>query len=266
MKRRAITLTAALAVASAASAIPLGLRLTQQAAIAANSGPTARDYVQDGLIAMWDGEWNAGRGVHDSAATVWKDLVGSRDVTMVDMTTSTNCWEKNCAYADDGHLTRYGLAPIADARAIECVYMPTKYGAAYAGVLVFNNGISATTEAQGYVVNILTRRHYGSSGMDGLQVAYDKFAYFDTKSVFNTIYTYTAQYSTVYRNAVGFEVQTMSGDSWGGGALVLGERNGSLYNAPGRFYCVRIYDRELTAAEVAHNYEVDRRRFGSGNE
>lgn len=30
-------------------------------------GYTARDYVQDGLIAMWDGEWNAGPGVHDAA-------------------------------------------------------------------------------------------------------------------------------------------------------------------------------------------------------
>ena len=38
--------------------------------------PTARDYVQDGLIAMWDGIENAGWGVHDASATVWKDLIG----------------------------------------------------------------------------------------------------------------------------------------------------------------------------------------------
>ena len=35
--------------------------------------PTAKDYVQDGLIAMWDGVENAGWGVHDPNATVWKD-------------------------------------------------------------------------------------------------------------------------------------------------------------------------------------------------
>ena len=33
-------------------------------------------YVKDGLIAMWDGEWNAGYGVHDPNANVWKDLSG----------------------------------------------------------------------------------------------------------------------------------------------------------------------------------------------
>lgn len=40
---------------------------------------TAKDYVQDGLVAMWDGIENAGWGVHDSNATVWKDLVSEVD-------------------------------------------------------------------------------------------------------------------------------------------------------------------------------------------
>ena len=38
-------------------------------------GKTARDYVQSGLVAMWDGIENAGWGVHDANATTWKDLV-----------------------------------------------------------------------------------------------------------------------------------------------------------------------------------------------
>lgn len=39
-------------------------------------------YITDGLIAMWDGEWNAGGGVHDPNATVWKDLIGSLDINI----------------------------------------------------------------------------------------------------------------------------------------------------------------------------------------
>jgi hypothetical protein len=46
--------------------------------------PTARDYVQDGLIAMWDGIENAGWGTHDPNATEWKDLMGSLDATTID--------------------------------------------------------------------------------------------------------------------------------------------------------------------------------------
>ena len=40
-------------------------------------------YVQDGLVAHWDGIENAGAGVaHDPAATTWKDLVGGREFTL----------------------------------------------------------------------------------------------------------------------------------------------------------------------------------------
>ena len=34
-------------------------------------------YVTDGLVAMWDGDWNAGPGKHDANATVWNDLSGN---------------------------------------------------------------------------------------------------------------------------------------------------------------------------------------------
>ena len=34
-------------------------------------------YVQDGLVAMWDGKENAGVGLHDPNATEWKDLTGN---------------------------------------------------------------------------------------------------------------------------------------------------------------------------------------------
>jgi len=48
--------------------------------LAARRKLTAKSYVQDGLIAMWDGIENAGWGVHDANATTWKDLVGSDDL------------------------------------------------------------------------------------------------------------------------------------------------------------------------------------------
>ena len=40
------------------------------------SGSWKNPYVTDGLVAMWDGEWNAGGGIHDSNTKVWKDLTG----------------------------------------------------------------------------------------------------------------------------------------------------------------------------------------------
>ena len=54
----------------------------RNALMAGKRTPTARDYVQDGLVAMWDGIENAGWGVHDAAATTWKDLVGTVDIAL----------------------------------------------------------------------------------------------------------------------------------------------------------------------------------------
>ena len=45
----------------------------------AKKGLSAKDYIQDGLVAMWDGEWNAGGGKHNTNATMWKDLTGIRN-------------------------------------------------------------------------------------------------------------------------------------------------------------------------------------------
>ena len=46
-------------------------------------GYTSASYVQDGLIAQWDGIDNVGTGVHDPNATVWKDLAGSYDLSLL---------------------------------------------------------------------------------------------------------------------------------------------------------------------------------------
>ena len=80
MSRRVAIAVASALAAFAAAALPLGFRLTAQHAAAANAVPTARSYVQDGLVAMWDGIENAGWGVHDNNATNWVDLVGGASI------------------------------------------------------------------------------------------------------------------------------------------------------------------------------------------
>lgn len=58
----------------------LGAEGTEQQEVA--SSYTASDYIQDGLIAMWDGIENAGWGVHDPNATAWTEIV-SRTSTSI---------------------------------------------------------------------------------------------------------------------------------------------------------------------------------------
>lgn len=48
-------------------------------------------YVKDGIISMWDGEWNSGLKTHNKSISVWKDLVGDRDLSL------HNCTVKDCS-------------------------------------------------------------------------------------------------------------------------------------------------------------------------
>ena len=70
----------------------------------ATSGSKKNPYVTKGLVAMWDGEWNAGLGRHDGKSHEWKDIIGKSDckpigapgfsdkATVLD---GNSCWEAN---------------------------------------------------------------------------------------------------------------------------------------------------------------------------
>ncbi len=57
--------------------VKLATSLAVMAAFAAGAAVTSRSYVQRGLAAQYDGIDNAGRGVHDASAKIWKDLTGN---------------------------------------------------------------------------------------------------------------------------------------------------------------------------------------------
>ena len=47
-------------------------------------------YITDGLVAMWDGEWNAGGGKHNPNATVWKDIISDKTLSLANGMLWTN--------------------------------------------------------------------------------------------------------------------------------------------------------------------------------
>ena len=59
-------------------------------AVAAQTGKAdgiaASSYIQNGLVACWDGIENAGAGTHDAGATVWKDIVGGYEFALTGVT------------------------------------------------------------------------------------------------------------------------------------------------------------------------------------
>ncbi len=207
-------------------------------------GLSAKSYVQDGLIAMWDGIENAEWGVHDAEATVWKDLVGSNDATL----TSTAYFDANSIRRDTQGNGAMALSASA-LSGINAVEVCFDHAAASVEVL-FCAGTSPSLLVSYIDYQGNSRFQYGNNRLMYANAIGDAkctlCGFFDSNIALNGSVLTT----------VGIT------DSWGSlyNVCAIGGRNGS-YSAVGHIYSVRAYSRALTAAEIAANYAVDKARF-----
>ncbi len=218
--------------------------------------PTARDYIQDGLIAMWDGIENAGWGIHDPNATTWKDLVGSYDAVR-----EVADWQYNCAVFN-GTASRV-------AKTGSLLGKPSNVTAevVYDRTASWNGCIIGCTQSGGWsiwptsqsVVDYWCRGYaYSlkvSNTTDQPGVRYTRTlaagtgmrCYKDATQV-----GYTASGSAIaYNNSCGFNI----------GADSNGSSYGVEHPLTGHIYCVRVYSRMLTPEEIQYNNNIDKRRF-----
>lgn len=207
--------------------------------------PTARDYVQDGLVAMWDGIENAGWGVHDASATVWKDLIGSFDIRLNTLAVGEDHIILN---GGRGTASNWITSPIVH---MEFVEIHTTEGLlAQFGNNSFNHQIFV----------------YPATAYNFSQVS-NRCAAKTSTGVVNCV---SVEYDTSVNNGEvasaiinGKSASPMSRQgNLGFGGLMIGAATDTYMVIKGRIYCMRLYNRALTAAEIAANYAIDARRFG----
>ena len=224
-------------------------------------GTTA--YVQDGLIACWDGIENAGVGVHDGSATVWKDVKGGYEFNLTGVTVDAD----RMTFA--GNATSYGALSAAGTAAT--------FGAAMNGTLEIvyvtrDNSVSqillqtprdSVGMAFGDIISGTTHILVPYNGA----VAQPAFA-FSSGAVTNSVsvrYTSGAPVSACANGAALSRLNTgnMSGE---GTETIIGTRiNKQSSHFPGSIYCIRLYSRQLTDGEIAYNNVVDQARFRGGD-
>jgi hypothetical protein len=229
--------------------------------------PTPDYYVQDGLVAMWDGKWNAGRDVHDADATTWVDLVGgvalkSRGNSRTSGYYTIPSWGDTYLWLRQlsdqiscDNLTNASPA-FASVAWLEVVWQ-VENEQSYNCLFTFNNG----TGKGG--VNCAGIRQYNG---DWRCVSFGN-------SNFICYRPYGRRWSESFANA--------ATSAYVNGAFTAGVSGGwdVSYAIPnrlqignngwkciGRVYSVRLYSRALTEAEVLRNYAVDLKRFGADGE
>lgn len=201
----------------------------------------AADYVRDGLIAQWDGIENAGLGLpHDSATNVWKDLVGTRDLPLVE---GRGSFDTNALVCANTTVSTYAAGPapvISSPKTVEVVcdacpaqwsvplYLsnPSQIMSMYSGMrFMYGNGTIWRYSRNWVVLSWVDGRYFA----DGC------------RAVSTQTYDYTWNKPL--------------------GQLVVGGDDHRDERYYGRIYSIRVYDRALTETERLHNYLLDCIRF-----
>ena len=214
---------------------------------------TSKSYVQDGLIAQWDGIDNVlldGVRLHDANAEVWSDLtgngndfaVGSYWGTQLDSWTDTSLKAKSC----------YNVPCNKSCSDYVTIEICAKHNQMYQCLFNSGDGLKKFIAVMNNSIQF-----YNAVNMN-----YDigKAAFFQAAAVHSP----TVSSPVVYTNGV--PTARISSDSWGdntaGTCLGRGVDN---YQFTGEYYAIRLYNRALTPEELAKNAKIDAVRFlGAG--
>lgn len=230
---------------------------------------TAQTYVTDGLIHQWDAINNTGSG-HNGSATVWKDLIGSIDLTQQ----TGGTWKEGALHfeptaATDAHhwkdTTQTSI--YSQTMTIEVCISPT--GSALNGWEESKSAVIAnfTSSANSALRRIMLSKSDISVG--GYTNGTNQFAttgLTTLRDIHHIAVTYTTQTgsNTVYCNGTlkTKDVQHTFGENKRNFVFVGCSLGDSKYPYLGDVHSIRVYDKVLTAEEVAQNYAVDVVRFG----
>lgn len=214
---------------------------------------TARDYVQEGLVAMWDGVENAGWGLHDAAATNWLDLVGGVLLPL------------------------NGRTPGSD-------FVPQRQGDIQARVLI--NNLITIYQSGEYTQEIAFRVNKSVPSVTAGLVGVGGYSFIGKYSNTSPLVNFIARvgawqsYYTVasipFGRTVTMQLRDDGASRWLDGRSDSSSSAKATHATGGQYvelnavnadfsadiFSIRLYHKNLTDAEIAANYAIDKARFG----
>lgn len=232
------------------------MRLAMRNVFTSGGGGGDIPYITDGLVAMWDGIWNAGVGVHDQNATTWKDLVTGINPSV----TGSLSWGTDKAVFDGSTVLSFDSENIRSIvnsgnTTVECVCLrnvrknydgPFMF-AGNRGILV--NGSSFNTwDSVSYLGAY--KNHQTRNGLNVLNRVI-------LNASLKTLNYQVTEFSSKSILISGSFVRTSGSTSSSACKIGYG------YDAcmKGYIHAIRIYNRSISASELDVNYAVDVARF-----
>lgn len=224
-----------------------------------NPPPSAMDYIQDGLIAMWDVKhspptkqtWNA---------SVGEDLAFSLHGTSVDSDGGLQFAGLSNSYGELSQ-TQSAIFP-SSTGTLEIVFKLLSVPSGNGG----RGGVVMKTPTNSrFGLGLFgrgTAAIVGSNNVVSVQIMYDGSNPWSSHAndfiAVSVVYTNSIKY---YLNGVAKTIYNT--DSIGGSQTVtrIGSRTSTTYPFHGNIYAIRVYSKQLTAEEITHNHAIDKVRF-----
>ena len=224
--------------------------------VSGGGGAWTNPYVTNGLIGLWDGEWNIGGGHHDGSATTWADISGNnRDAVL----SGTYSWGSNYWHVES--VSRRGLATwpaqnLGDNQTIEFVIdliATSGYGR------VIAEGQSVASPLIVSISNYSQVYVYGF-GIDG---GFSVPGYDNREKHLHQIVHASGGYILYYIDGVlKWNNQIGTQNSTGAANGYFANRSDYTRGIDADYFTMRRYNRVLTDNELAANRAVDAERFG----
>ena len=235
----------------------------------ADDGKSTSDYVQDGLVAQWDGIENAGVGVHEDSPSAWVDIVGGLEIAIPEwVTVESNGFYSVSSTASRTCPTISSISGLGNDVTIEVVAErvmwrdKTNYGN-------LQPVITSPYAKFGYRQDSTAGVYYQMPiGTDN-----KLWLYTSTSGSFDVseCHTYTARVTMPKDESNTLLVDAATVPGWAkegaDGMPTDPPTNWTFFSAPRadvRLHAIRVYNRKLTDAEVTANAAVDNVRFVEG--
>jgi len=219
---------------------------------------TAADYVQDGLVALWDGVENAGWGVHDDSVSVWYDLVSGIPISY------SGAWEENCRRLNGSY--QKVSCPAALANLVSSgqltyeIVCTSRFEDRYGGGLGFNNAV-LNIAAYGSGDSQRQMLHFEGLGITAWQVSPTLYGDNPLSTIFAS---YAIDVTVGVWTRVGFITDGVERwtDAGPRACTPVSTASKEFRICSRKIYAIRVYDRALSTEEMERNHQTDKERFG----
>jgi hypothetical protein len=221
----------------------------------------AMQYVQDGLVLHLDGIENVGYGRHDAESKVWVDLVSGRKFANRANATDLISFENNYCHIK---ASNYSFLECPNCKDIQDVFETKNLTVTFViaeGTNAFGGDLKIRNRTARFRGNATPNLYYmdcsyiPNNSISGAQCSESVISQ-ATESGAN-VYGRKGDKTISYYKSTAIASIIYDDDT-----LRLGLGNYAYQSVAGLFYAVRFYNRALTAKELAHNYAIDKERFG----